>query len=103
MPITPDQEAFFGQQASDLDIDLPVRCSDQTYLATLNHWLNMIDKEAGNTFDMIFFQAGVDILDDANQPFSTRPLRPKLNHNIHHRVRHVPFNIYYSCSSMFRF
>ena len=55
---------FSERQESDLDIDLPVRCSDQTYLATLNHWLNVIEKEAGDTFDMIFFQAGVDILDD---------------------------------------
>jgi acetoin utilization deacetylase AcuC-like enzyme len=55
---------FSQKQESDLDIELPVDCNDQTYLATLNHWLNRIAKERGDDFDMIFFQAGVDILED---------------------------------------
>ena len=55
---------FSEKQQSDLDIELPEGCSDQTYLATLNHWLKVIEKEAGSTFDMIFFQAGVDVLEE---------------------------------------
>jgi acetoin utilization deacetylase AcuC-like enzyme len=55
---------FSQKEDSDLDITLPVGCTDQTYLATLNHWLNRIAKERGEDFDLIFFQAGVDVLDD---------------------------------------
>lgn len=46
-----------------MDVELPVDCTDETYLVTLRHWLNRINKEAGN-FDIIFFQAGVDILEE---------------------------------------
>lgn len=52
---------FSEKQTSDLDIELPVDCNDETYLATLRHWLKQIQKNAG-TFDFIFYQAGVDIL-----------------------------------------
>jgi acetoin utilization deacetylase AcuC-like enzyme len=52
---------FSEKQKSDLDIELPAECSDETYLSTLNHWLARIKKEAG-PFDLIFFQAGVDVL-----------------------------------------
>lgn len=53
---------FSEKQASDLDIELPSDCNDATYLVTLRHWLKQIRKEAGE-FDIIFFQAGVDILE----------------------------------------
>ena len=52
---------FSEKQASDLDIELPVDCNDETYLATLRHWLKQIQKHAGS-FDLIFYQAGVDIV-----------------------------------------
>ena len=52
---------FSEKQTSDLDIELPVECNDETYLATLRHWLKQIQKNAG-PFDFIFYQAGVDIL-----------------------------------------
>eukprot|EP00980_Cylindrotheca_fusiformis_P028636 scaffold22620_cov131-Cylindrotheca_fusiformis.AAC.31 len=58
---------FSEKEESDLDIELPVGCNDQTYLMTLNHWLNQIYKgnEARESkFDLIFFQAGVDVLED---------------------------------------
>jgi acetoin utilization deacetylase AcuC-like enzyme len=53
---------FSEKQTSDLDIELPVGCNDGTYLSTLNHWLNRIPREGG-PFDLIFFQAGVDVLE----------------------------------------
>jgi acetoin utilization deacetylase AcuC-like enzyme len=53
---------FSEKQTSDLDIGLPVGCNDGTYLSTLNHWLNRILREGG-PFDLIFFQAGVDVLE----------------------------------------
>lgn len=77
---------FSKKENSDLDIELPIGCNDQTYLMTLHHWLNRIYKETtttteqqqqqqqegeeegnnndNNKFDLIFFQAGVDVLDD---------------------------------------
>jgi acetoin utilization deacetylase AcuC-like enzyme len=56
------QANFFSKkEASDLDIELPEKCTDETYLMTLKHWLTRIRKEAG-PFDLIFFQAGVDVL-----------------------------------------
>jgi acetoin utilization deacetylase AcuC-like enzyme len=54
---------FSGKEKSDLDIEMPAGCNDGTYLLTLNHWLNRIPKEGG-PFDLIFFQAGVDVLED---------------------------------------
>jgi acetoin utilization deacetylase AcuC-like enzyme len=51
---------FSDKQESDLDIELPVGCNDVTYLATLRHWLKQIKTHSGE-FDLIFFQAGVDI------------------------------------------
>jgi acetoin utilization deacetylase AcuC-like enzyme len=53
---------FSAKEESDLDIELPIGCNDQTYLSTLNHWLKRIKNEAGD-FDFIFYQAGVDILE----------------------------------------
>lgn len=53
---------FSAKQKSDLDIELPVDCNDETYLLTLRHWLKKIKEEALG-FDLIFFQAGVDILE----------------------------------------
>lgn len=53
---------FSEKQVSDLDIELPLDCNDETYLLTLRHWLKQIQLEAGE-FDFIFFQAGVDILE----------------------------------------
>lgn len=59
-----DGNYFSDRQESDLDIDLPPGTTDETYLATLHHWLSRVRRgEAGN-FDFIFFQAGVDILED---------------------------------------
>jgi len=52
---------FSEKQQSDLDIELPAECTDGTYLVTLNHWLSRLKEEAG-PFDLIFFQAGVDVL-----------------------------------------
>jgi acetoin utilization deacetylase AcuC-like enzyme len=52
---------FSDKQTSDLDIELPPDCNDETYLATLSHWLKQIQKNAGR-FDFIFYQAGVDVL-----------------------------------------
>lgn len=54
---------FSPKENSDLDIELPVDCRDETYLLTLKHWLNRIEQEAGE-FDLVFFQAGVDCLAD---------------------------------------
>jgi len=53
---------FSTKQKSDLDIELPIGCNDETYLATLNHWLKRIKNEGGK-FDFIFYQAGVDIIE----------------------------------------
>mmetsp|Transcript_26396 Transcript_26396/g.39011 ORF Transcript_26396/g.39011 Transcript_26396/m.39011 type:complete len:390 (+) Transcript_26396:128-1297(+) len=50
---------FSPKESSDLDVELPIGCSDETYLATLRHWLNQI-KNKGGHFDLVFFQAGVD-------------------------------------------
>lgn len=81
---------FSEKQESDLDIELPIGCQDQAYLMTLNHWLKRFRKEhykSLNTkeipkkgeqpqqqkdahqprnfqWDMVIFQAGVDVLDD---------------------------------------
>ena len=80
---------FFSQkQESDLDIELPIGCKDQVYLMTLHHWLRRFraehlkassnndafsdqqeqsqspDPKPKYKWDLIFFQAGVDILDD---------------------------------------
>ena len=53
---------FSAKENSDLDIELPIGCNDETYLSTLHHWLKRIRNEAGK-FDLIFFQAGVDIIE----------------------------------------
>jgi acetoin utilization deacetylase AcuC-like enzyme len=53
---------FSPKESSDLDVELPVDCDDVTYLSTFRHWLNRIKREADEKFDLIFFQAGVDIL-----------------------------------------
>jgi len=54
---------FSPKEESDLDIELPVDCRDDTYLLTLKHWLSRIQREAG-VFDLVFYQAGVDGLSD---------------------------------------
>ena len=57
---------FSEKQKSDLDIELPPGCSDETYLVTLRHWLKQLQlhqqQPGERAFDLIFFQAGVDIL-----------------------------------------
>ena len=81
---------FSEKQESDLDIELPIGCQDQAYLMTLNHWLKRFraehhkahdNKDSSGTgeqsqqqkdqrqsmnykWDLIIFQAGVDVLDD---------------------------------------
>lgn len=70
---------FSKKENSDLDVELPVGCNDETYLSTLRHWLkrieqhdfdatinihNMPSTETRRNFDLIFFQAGVDIHKD---------------------------------------
>lgn len=56
---------FSEKQKSDLDVELPIGCNDSTYLTTLHHWLRRIEKLTGpEHYDLIFFQAGVDILKD---------------------------------------
>ena len=52
---------FSEKQRSDLDVELPEGCTDETYLLTLQHWLNQI-RDKGGTYDLIFYQAGVDVL-----------------------------------------
>ena len=53
---------FSKKETSDLDIELPADATDPTYLVTLRHWLKQLEQE-GPEFDLVFFQAGVDILD----------------------------------------
>ncbi|GAX20470.1 hypothetical protein FisN_22Hh038 [Fistulifera solaris] len=50
---------FSARQRSDLDIELPPNCSDNTYLVTLRYWLQQLEQQS---YDLIFFQAGVDVL-----------------------------------------
>lgn len=57
-----DANYFSPKEESDLDVELPVDCKDETYLATLRHWLKQIN-EKGGEFDLVFFQAGVDVLE----------------------------------------
>ncbi|KAL7535589.1 hypothetical protein ACHAWF_005210 [Thalassiosira exigua] len=62
---------FSEKEKSDLDVELPVGCDDETYLSTLRYWLRRIEQHnfeagksgasAGKQFDLIFFQSGVDI------------------------------------------
>jgi acetoin utilization deacetylase AcuC-like enzyme len=57
---------FSEKQRSDLDVELPAGCNDETYLLTLHHWLKQIRQEMVRTnksYDLVFYQAGVDILD----------------------------------------
>jgi acetoin utilization deacetylase AcuC-like enzyme len=54
---------FSEKEKSDLDVELPAGCTDHAYLATLQHWLKRIER-IGGQYDLIFFQAGVDILED---------------------------------------
>lgn len=55
---------FSAKQESDLDIELPAGSTDETYLMTLHHWLRRIKEESTGKFDLIFFQAGVDVLEE---------------------------------------
>ena len=52
---------FSEKQDSDLDIELPAGCTDETYLMTLHHWLQRLKRDVN--CDLIFFQAGVDVLE----------------------------------------
>ena len=73
---------FSKKETSDLDVELPVGCDDSTYLSTLQHWLKRIElhrfdnvkssvhdddqrrrqqQQQQQKFDLIFYQAGVDI------------------------------------------
>jgi acetoin utilization deacetylase AcuC-like enzyme len=52
---------FSPKRTSDLDIELPPGCTDETYLITLHHWLQKL--KLGGDFDLIFYQAGVDVLE----------------------------------------
>ncbi len=71
---------FSKKEVSDLDVELPIGCNDETYLSTLKYWLKRIENhdfdpdgtdaeqnedETSNNqqkqFDLIFFQSGVDI------------------------------------------
>lgn len=53
---------FSPKEESDLDVELPVNCTDETYLTTLRHWLRQIGEQGGD-FDLVFFQAGVDVIE----------------------------------------
>lgn len=53
---------FSPKEKSDLDVELPAGCTDETYLTTLRHWLKQIESLGGN-FDLVFYQAGVDVLE----------------------------------------
>ncbi|KAL3785829.1 hypothetical protein HJC23_012384 [Cyclotella cryptica] len=60
---------FSEKQHSDLDVEMPAGCDDETYLSTLRHWLRRIEEHnydndedtSKRKFDVIFYQAGVDI------------------------------------------
>lgn len=56
---------FSKIEHSDLDVELPIGSSDETYLSTLRYWLGRIENHKfGETpherkqFDLIFFQSG---------------------------------------------
>lgn len=56
---------FSPKEQSDLDIELPAGCTDETYLSTLQHWLRQIKRHHDtHAFDLVFFQAGVDVLEE---------------------------------------
>ena len=62
---------FSKKESSDLDVELPSGCTDETYLSTLSHWLRRIEQHPFDDgdlhqkpFDFIFYQAGVDIHKD---------------------------------------
>ena len=62
---------FSKREVSDLDVELPIDSDDSLYISTLTHWLNQIEQhkfeddigtdQNDKQFDLIFFQAGVDI------------------------------------------
>lgn len=53
---------FSPKETSTLDVELPAGCTDETYLVTLRHWLKQIEIQGGR-FQLVFLQAGVDILE----------------------------------------
>ena len=58
---------FSPKEKSDLDIELPAGCTDGTYLQTLRHWLKQLLGNSKNDemkFDLVFFQAGVDTIEE---------------------------------------
>jgi acetoin utilization deacetylase AcuC-like enzyme len=56
---------FSPPEESDVDVELPPGCGDDAYLATLRRWLRHLRKEHddGQNFDLVFYQAGVDVLE----------------------------------------
>ena len=58
-----EENLFSAKEQSDLDIGLPAGCTDSTYTQTLKHWLNIFEKNQ-DKYDVIFYQAGVDVLED---------------------------------------
>ena len=56
------ENIFSRPEVSDLDIELPAECTDATYLQTLQYWLKRIF--SSSSFDLVFFQAGIDIVED---------------------------------------
>jgi acetoin utilization deacetylase AcuC-like enzyme len=51
---------FSAKQDSDIDVELDAGCTDETYLAILENWLPWLFENVSP--DLIFYQAGVDIL-----------------------------------------
>ena len=58
-----EDNLFSAKEESDLDIGLPSGCTDTTYLLTLKHWLKVLEDNK-DKYDVIFYQAGVDIIKD---------------------------------------
>lgn len=56
-----DANIFSAREESDLDVALPVGCTDDTYMSTLRHWLRALARNKSE-YDLIFYQAGVDVL-----------------------------------------
>ncbi|KAL7527135.1 hypothetical protein ACHAXR_001823 [Thalassiosira sp. AJA248-18] len=68
---------FSKKETSDLDVELPPGCGDEMYLSTLRYWLRRIEEHQFDErqdieqngsdtmkrrqFDLVYFQAGVDI------------------------------------------
>jgi acetoin utilization deacetylase AcuC-like enzyme len=84
---------FSPKQHSDMDIELPIGCTDGTYLQTLYHWLKQMLGSGNNNprdkFDLVFFQAGVDVLaDDRLGRMSLTPKGVKRRNQMVHEAVH---------------